>query len=284
VIKAIITDVDGVMVGKKHGVNFPLPNDTVIQKLQKVHEKGLPIILCTAKFSYAIHKIIEKAGLRNPHITDAGALTIDLLSDKIIANHTFNKELATEIISGFLKTNIYLELYGVENYFIQKSQKNDFTKKRIEVLQKSHKTVNSLLDILPGTNIIKFIVFAENEKDKIRVEKVLENFGDKIHFIWSMHPALLPRLPGIITVKGVSKKHAALDVLKYLNISPEETLGIGDLLSDWNFMEICKYAATVGDESKELKDLVKTKGEGNYFYGSSVDENGFIDILNYFKL
>ena len=47
-------------------------------------------------------------------------------------------------------------------------------------------------------------------------------------------------------------------------------------------MKMCQYAATVGNESQELKDLVKTKGEGNYFIGSSVDDNGFLDILDHF--
>ena len=50
-IKAIITDIDGVIVGKKHGVNFPLPNDDVIQKLKNLHKTGFPIVLCTAKLS-----------------------------------------------------------------------------------------------------------------------------------------------------------------------------------------------------------------------------------------
>jgi hypothetical protein len=47
---------------------------------------------------------------------------------------------------------------------------------------------------------------------------------------------------------------------------------------------ICRYAATVGNESEELKNLVKTKGEGNYFYGSSVDEDGLLEVFDYFKL
>lgn len=46
-IKAIITDIDGIIVGKKQGVNFPLPNELVIQKLKELHNNGLAIILCS---------------------------------------------------------------------------------------------------------------------------------------------------------------------------------------------------------------------------------------------
>lgn len=284
VIKAIITDVDGVIVGKNKGANYPLPNRKDIKKLKEVHKKGIPIILCTAKFSYAIHEIIRSADLKNPHITDGGALIIDLLADKIITKHIFDEALSENIVKSCLEKNIYLEMYGVDDYFIQKSQVSDFTKKRSELLQKESKIVGSLLDQISKTDVIKFITFTEGEKDKPKIEKTLEQFEKKIHFIWSMHPALVPRKPGIITIKGVSKKRAVLEVLEYLKISPDETLGIGDTLGDWNFMEICKYAGTVGDESQDLKDMVKTKGEGKYFIGKSVDENGFLDILDYFKL
>ncbi|HUQ84815.1 MAG TPA: HAD family hydrolase [Candidatus Limnocylindrales bacterium] len=283
-IKAIITDVDGVIVGKKKGVNYPLPNKLIIGTLKKLHKKGFPIILCTAKFSYAIHEIIKQADLRNPHITDGGALTIDLLSNKIIAVHTLENQLALQIISDLLKSGIYTECYGVSDYFIQENQKNKFTEKRSELLQKTPTILSSLMKEVPKIDVIKIIAFQESTEEKQRIEIVLEKFDGRINFIWSTHPALFPNKPTVITVKGISKKSASFEVLKNLGIKPDETLGIGDSLADWNFMEICKYAGTVGNESRELKELVKKKGAGNYFHGSSVDENGFIDILNFFKL
>lgn len=43
--------------------------------------------------------------------------------------------------------------------------------------------------------------------------------------------------------------------------------------------------ATVANGSDELKKLIKSKGEGKYFMSHhSVDENGILDILNYFSL
>lgn len=283
-LRAIIADVDGVIVGKKQGVNFPLPNETVTQKLKEVHDQGTPVILCTAKFNHAVRKIIHSAGLRNPHITDGGALIIDPLDNKIIKKHTLDKNLAHDIVTACLNQSLYTEVYGPENYFIQKEQIGDFTKKRLKVLQKEHTAVDSLANQLEDIEAIKIIAFAENEADKERVEHVLEPFMSKIHFVWTMHPSHLPFQAAIITVKGVSKKHAAQEVLNYLNISPEDALGIGDTLGDWNFMSDCSYAATVGDESKELKELAKSKGDGNYLFASSVDDNGLLDILNYFNL
>jgi HAD superfamily hydrolase (TIGR01484 family) len=283
-IKAIIADVDGVIVGKKLGVNYPLPNQQVIQKLNELHKKGLPIVLCTAKFGHAIYEIIKQADLKNPHITDSGAVIIDLLSNKIISEHKLETKLAEQIIVSLLEKGIYTECYGVNDYFIQENQKNKFTDKRSELLQTKPKIVKSIADELHKIDVIKIIAFQENPEVKKKIEEVLEKYDNKINYIWSTHPALAPNMPTVITVKGVSKKSASLEVLKSLQVNPNEALGIGDSLADWNFMEICGYVATMRNESQELKNLARKKGEGKYFLGSDVDENGFLEIVEYFKL
>ena len=101
-IKAIICDVDGVIVGKKHGVNFPLPNDLVIQRLKALHTKGIPVVFCTGKFQHGIFELVRKANLRNPHITDGGALIINPLDNKIVKEHNLTQNLVQKIESALL--------------------------------------------------------------------------------------------------------------------------------------------------------------------------------------
>jgi len=67
-----------------------------------------------------------------------------------------------------------------------------------------------------------------------------------------------------------------------MNVPLENILAVGDSTSDWQFIELCGYAGAMGNASNELKRLVSTKDEGHYYIGNSVDENGIIDILNYF--
>lgn len=283
-IKAIIADIDGVMVGKKHGVNFPLPNNLVIQKLKELHQKGLPIVLCTAKFQSGIRELVKKANLRNPHITDGGALIIDPLDNKILKKHTFDKKLAERIIHACIESDVYTECYGTEGYFVQKDQVFDLTQKHALVMQTEPKVVSSLERDIVTSDIIKIEAFARDKDDMPRVESLVKQFADDIHILWTMHATTLPFQVCDITGKDVSKKNASMEVLQLLTIDQEEVLGIGDTLGDWNYMSTCKYVATVGDESEELKELVKTKGENNYFYGASVDDNGILDIFNYFKI
>lgn len=283
-IKAIILDVDGVIVGNKIGINFPLPHKDVMQKFKDIHAKGMPIILCTGKFNFAIQEIIKQAKLNNPHITDGGALIIDPINNKIIKKHVIERSVVTECVKRCLENNIYIELYTPEAYYIQTTQVSDFTSKRTKVLQMEPIIVDSLFSTAEKEDVIKIISFANDENDMPRIKKAIEHLGKKITFTWSFHPYTKPARPGLITAPNVSKAHAAKEAVEGLDISFDEILGVGDTIGDWNFMELCKYAATLENGEKKLKDLVKTKDKGNYFIASHIDDNGIFDILKYFTL
>lgn len=283
-IKAIILDVDGVIVGDKTGINFPLPHSDVIQKFKKLHAKGLPIILCTGKFNFAIQEIIKQAKLDNPHITDGGALIINPIKNQIIKGHIIEKDIVKECIKSCLGQNIYIELYTPHAYFIQKNQVSEFTDKRVKVLQMEPSIVDSLSVLVEQEDIIKIIGFVDNESKMPQLEKIMSNLGNKVTFTWSSHPFLKPVRPGVITAPNVSKAHAVKEAAASLGLSFEEILGVGDTLSDWGFMELCKYAATLENGEEKLKELVKTKGEGNYFISPHVNDNGIFEILNYFQI
>lgn len=49
-------------------------------------------------------------------------------------------------------------------------------------------------------------------------------------------------------------------------------------------MQLCKYVATLENGDDKIKQLVKTKGEGNYFIAPHINDNGIFDILNYFSI
>jgi hydroxymethylpyrimidine pyrophosphatase-like HAD family hydrolase len=91
----------------------------------------------------------------------------------------------------------------------------------------------------------------------------------------------LPLQFGIITAPDTTKKQGALDIAKILDVPIENFLAVGDSTSDWKFMKICGFVAAMGNASDELKELVITKDNKGYI-GESVDENGIIEILNWY--
>jgi len=283
-IKAIILDVDGVIIGEKNGYNFPHPHPEVLSAFKKVRETGIPIILCTAKPHYAVSDIIDGAKLHNPHITDAGAVIIDPIDHAVVKQAIIGKSLAQEVLKTLTQENVYVEFYTTEDYFIQENMQSEITQKHDHILQKKPKLLQNIVKESTNYNITKLMPIAKDVTDKQRVSEILSPFINRLSISWGLHPIALPLQFAIITAKGSSKKEGAEASLKSLGIEFDNALGIGDSTSDWGFIQACGYAATLENGSKEIKELLKQKGEGKYAIGKSVDENGILDILSFFRL
>ncbi len=283
-IKAIILDVDGVIVGEKIGFNSPYPHSEVMKRLKSIREKGISISLCTAKPHYSIQKIIDDAKLTNLHITNGGAVIIDPIDNVVLKKYVINNDDAVKVIEMYLGNDIYTEFYTLEDYVIQKNQIRNITKIHSHILQRKPKIVDSLVEEAKKQELVKVMPIAKDDKDKKRLSNLFNPFIQSLTLSWGIHPIALPHQFGIITAKGISKKQAALEIAKNERVKPTEMLGIGDSTSDWQFIESCKYGGTMENASQELQKLVLSKGKELAFIGKSVDENGILDIFNYFSL
>ncbi len=281
-IKAIITDVDGVIVGEKIGFNSPYPHPAVIERLRAIRESGIYISLCTGKPYRSVEKIITDARLNDLHIADGGSVVIDPMDSFVLKKHVIDKQAAHEVIKAFVDNKAYTEFYTLDDYFIQQDFQSETTKLHNHVLQFDVSLVDDLAEESKQHDVVKIMPIADNESDKARLAEIFEPFKDRLTLSWGIHPIALPRQFGIITAKDVSKRQAALEIAEKYRIDPGEILGIGDGTSDWQFIEQCGYGAAMGNASKELKDLVTTKGPDRSFVGGHVDENGILAILDHF--
>lgn len=278
---AVILDVDGVIVGEKIGVNSPHPHPKVMQALCLMRERGIHIVLCTAKPHFAIRDIIEDAHLNNPHITEGGAVIIDPIDNAIVEKHIIENAVAKEAVQAYLAKKVYTEIYTIDNYYVQKNQTSFITERHAHILQARPVIADSLVMECEEREVVKVMPIASNERDKERLTKFFKSFEGRLTLHWGVHPVALPLQFGIITAKDVSKKSAAIAVSRSLQIPLENTLGVGDSLSDWQFIELCGYGAAMGNASDELKKLVLSKGVRSCI-GAAVDENGILDIFEYF--
>jgi hydroxymethylpyrimidine pyrophosphatase-like HAD family hydrolase len=254
-----------------------------VSKLKAVRKNGIPIILCTAKPHFSIASIINKAQLNNLHITDGGGVIIDPIDKVIAEKHIIDdKSEVQKLLNLYLDNNVYVEIYTVDDYIIQNNQVCDITDKHAHILQKQPNKVTSLINESLSSEITKIMPIALDETDKIKVEELFKKANTNLTLSWGIHPVALPLQFGIITARGISKRSSALSISRILNIPFDRILGVGDSTSDWQFIELCKYAGVMANGSDELKELVKQKGQGNYIIGGHVDENGVIEILDFF--
>ena len=282
-IQALLLDIDGVMVGEKIGFNSPYPHPDVTNRLAAIRAKGIPVILCTAKPHYSIMPIIEAAHLANPHITYAGGVIIDPLGNDILESHPLPKHIVAPVISAFLSRGLYTELYTLNEYYILRTQKNDLTRVHTHILQQEPVLADSLEAIAETQDIFKIMPIVPDESGMPIVEDALSPFKEFLEITWSVHPIAMPHQFCGVAEKGISKRQAAITILSRLSIRPDDVLGIGDSTSDWKFMELCGYVATLENGQDPLKKLVTAKGDSG-FTGGHVDENGILTVFDHFNL
>ena len=282
-IKGIILDVDGVIVGEKIGFNSPNPNIHVINKLKEIRKKGIPISLCTAKPHFSIGKIIKEAELNYYHIADGGSVIINPIVNTIVKKHVMDKKKVKDILEMYIAKDVYTEFYTVDNYFIQESQKCDITAKHVHILQENPVILEDIVNESIKYDVTKIMPIALNKEDQNRVTNLFEGMNTGLTLSWGIHPVANPLKFGIITATGISKKQGAIEIANNMNVPLENILAVGDSTSDWQFIELCGYGVAMGNASEKLKEYVKTKQEGHFYIGGDVDENGIIEILNYFE-
>jgi len=276
--KSIVLDIDGVIIGSRNGINRPHPHPDVMAKLKNVRNRGIPIILCTAKPAFAIEYEIKEADLNNPHIADSGALLVDN-KGKVYEQFLLEPELAHDIVKAFLNKNVYVEVYTKDDYYIQSDQKGEWADQHASIMQREPKVVDDLADFCMSHEITKIIQVVATEAQKPEGDKNFAPFANRANQVWAIHPAILPLQFAIITAPNVTKVQGLIDIAKIIDVNLCDMLAVGDSTSDWNFMSECGYVGAMGNASDELKDLVTMRGGE---IGPSVDENGVIDIIDWY--
>ncbi|MDZ4228616.1 MAG: HAD hydrolase family protein, partial [Candidatus Levybacteria bacterium] len=118
-IKAVVLDIDGVIVGTKKGINLPNPDPRVCQALRKVHESGIPVVFVTAKTSFAASKNIKFVGIDNPHIADSGAVLFNPVRGEFIDVKSISPIDISHIISS-TPNNMLINLFTAKDYYVLK--------------------------------------------------------------------------------------------------------------------------------------------------------------------
>ena len=282
-IKGVITDIDGVIVGNKTDFNFPMPHPEVLQRLKATNNSGIVVSLCTVKPYFAITDIVEGASLSGLQITQGGGAIINASDDSVVKAHVLDNEIAQMIVKTCLDNDCYVEIHTELEYYVQSSQRSDTTVMHTSILQKDPVFVDSLLETTKNEQVVKIMPIARNDEAMHVIDQKLQQFTDRVSLSWASQPAALPWRLCVITAQGISKAQGSHEVAEYYHINVDELLGIGDSTADWQFMEHCGYAAATGNASDELKQLVSSKGERG-FIGKHVNENGVLGIFDHFGL
>jgi HAD superfamily hydrolase (TIGR01484 family) len=281
-IKAIYLDVDGVITGSHKGFNSPHPHPKVIEALKQVRERGIPVILCTARPCFAVASMVKAANLDNLHITSSGSLISNLLTGVIHELRLMGSQFVKYLVQTCLQAGIPTEIHTCDGLYVQTDQECSAFKQHAEELLTQPVVVADLVEFSGHAEIIQVIVVSQDKTQQEQIEHILRLFEAKQNLIWGVIPSLLPVTFGVINSQEVSKELSVLEVSKFLKKPFEHILGVGDSLADWDFMRHCGFVATLANAPTELKRLVQVRGNNHGFIAPSVDENGILDVFERF--
>ena len=279
-IKLIILDVDGVLLGTKKGINSPYPSQKVIEFLKKEQDLGVPVSLCTGKASFATKLLIDQMQLNNLHITDGGAVIFNPIDNIVLESITLPIEPIKKLLQETKSHNTFWELYTLNNWFIHSNSEKKYAIKHQESSNiVPWKEVDDLLVLAKTEKLTKaMILFPQDLEDFYK--NIFSKYEDVLALQWTYAPALLPNKLLIITAKAIDKRSSVTKLIKQYNLKPDETLAVGDTMMDWKFMDGCGYIAAMGNADSEMKGIINGRGG---FVGGDVDEDGIIDIIEHFK-
>jgi len=255
--KIIFTDIDGTLTNSKREI-------TNITKdiIKKIKEQGIYIILCSGRpNSYTIKKSID-SNASNIVISNNGSLIYNYDTNETIYKNEISKDNLYNIYKFCNENNIDCTLNGILN--IYKNHSCDKDAIYIESFDKiDEPIVQIVIDLKKYTDIIKI-------QDYVKNSGVLE-ISNCSKSVLNLDKNANKYVFDIIN-RNYGKGNGIKMLLKYLNISKDESICFGDHINDYSMFKECGFAVAMKNGMKEIKDKADFITETN-------DNNGVAEFL-----
>ena len=267
--KLLVLDVDGTLVSKKDNIS---DNDRLA--IVEAVNSGIVVSLCTGRIINACTSLLDKIGLKGPHIFFDGALVYDTALNQSIYMQPIPPEIVKKVCEMACEEDIPLDLFSFNRYFVtEKSWRTDL---RLEAFG-IEATVDDFSTLWQRENIIRGGIILNTPED----EKRVKDFGEKISGMLSLSWSLIPNYPNHhfinVLLKGVSKGRALEALTRYLGISAAEVMAIGDGLNDIPLLSVAGLAVAM----QNAPDALKSQAD---YITADVENSGVAGAIRHFLL
>lgn len=197
-----------------------------LRALRALEKSGVSVVLVSSNMIPAVAALKKYIGLSGPAIGETGCII-----------YWGGNEF--EVLTKYSARKIYEEILGEFSDYVYGSWQNRFRSYdfALKIRSEYRRKANEIID--------KIREFVEERDPNIKVGFS----GYAIH----------------LTPKDAGKGKALAHVMKKLGIKPEEAIGVGDSVMDYDFIRYVGLKVAVGNADEELKrlvDLVTTKPSG----------------------
>ena len=229
--------------------------------IKKQIEKENVVVICTARPRYHTQKISNEVGANNFIISSNGSEIYDVQKKKVIWAKYIDEKSCKLLYDYAILNNIRI-MYVLENteYVTQ------FTRNDNQVLL----TEDNFDEVI--NNKVKQVMVISKEKDKINMFKEIVQNEYKMNILDSSKENSEENWFSVVSNEA-SKGIAVLKLSKYINVSKENIIAIGNDNNDISMFKVAKISAAVSNSTKKALENAKYKIKSN-------DEDGVAIFLN----
>ncbi len=254
--KAIIIDLDGTLLNDDKKVS-----KKDLQTLQYLGKKNVIRIIATGRSLYSVNEVLSEDFPIDYLIFDAGAGILNFKTKEIVKSYFLNSKDVIAITTKLLKLQLDFQIRNIipesHKYLFKKFSHNNPDFDRVNSIYKNHcKELSNINELKEAT---RFICISQNDKIVKTIENEFSDFG----IIRATSPIDKKSVWMEIYPKGINKGSSLKWLCNKLNISLNETVGLGNDYNDIDFLDICNKSFVVENAPEILKDKYQVTVNNN---------------------
>lgn len=252
-MKLVVADLDGTLI---HSKGFTKETIKTVKKLQ---EQGVIFTIATGRHILTAKDYVKELDVKYPVIYSNGAYIYDHVNHNVIHKALIDKITALKTMEVCRKHNLDFIIYTVDNIYATKRSRDKLISKvgKYDLEVVSEEELKSCV----GNGVIKILVF-DDDVERIKEARLI------LSQIKDVYPIQSSRSYIDIGHHSVNKGNALSILAKYLNVSLEDCMAIGDQENDLQMIQVAGVGVAMGDGNPLLKD------EADYIT-KSIEEDGF---------
>ncbi|MQS76819.1 Cof-type HAD-IIB family hydrolase [Companilactobacillus halodurans] len=271
-IKLIASDMDGTLLNDKMAIS-----DRNIEAIKKAQKAGIEFLIATGR-GLDEAKPFLRDQVHPGYITLNGAEVFNE-KEELISSNPISEKSKNEVVKYFHKHNLYFEVITNKGIFsddeelrvsslaellVKLNPTTTYEQAMEDTLERVKLTpmkfVDSYDDIFNDKTykIMKLIAFSKDEGKVLKPlkQEIDENIKDVV--VTSSSPNNV-EINSVDAQKGI----ALLQYAKSMNISPEETMAIGDNLNDASMIKSAGVGVAMANAIPEIKEIAQYSTDNN---------------------
>lgn len=277
-IKLVASDLDGTIIAKN---NYIYENN--YKAIKDLLDNKTNFVICTGK-TYPITKGICSKINATYGIFGNGNQIIDLRNGKEIYSNLLSKKDILTCVDIAKKHSMHVHVYTNTEVISEELLYLDLRNYKLQTSTKSEvamefKIVDNIRDYISNNDIqvCKLVITSANSTEVAKNE-ILSNLNvsaTTIRKFGAYKDSVIDKEYEYIDImpKNVNKSTALQILGKYLHISPEEMLTIGDNLNDFDMIKNAGVGVAVANAYDEVKQVA------NYTTTNPVEKGGFAEAV-----